>query len=258
VRHRTESVIVGMVTLAGVAFGLGRALGRRAHVAVNDGAESSSSAEGSADDPSIQLVSLEYSSDGFATGYQTLVSIIEGVAFGALIVTGQNVVFRAGPVSYHFIASGQLIVTFAAIVAATEEYLQLVRAVQWSPSPIDTAVPYLLGVGQVGMATSLGSNSRWWGSVAVLSLFSSLAFSYSSTRAADARFEGGQPHREKFVSVVKSFSAASAVSFIYAVTICVLAVAHRGPGWLFIVAVLAVLPIFIGAFTFSLRLAKSG
>jgi hypothetical protein len=82
--------------------------------------------------------------DSFATGYQTLVAIIQGVAFGTLIVNGQNVIFRGGSISQHLTAAGQLITTFTVIAAVTYEYLQLVRAVQWSPRLADTTVPYLL------------------------------------------------------------------------------------------------------------------
>ncbi len=183
--------------------------------------------------------------ESFATGYQTLVAIIQGVAFGALIATGQDAVFRRGSVPQHLITAGQLITTFTVIVAVTDQYLQLVRAVQWSPKSVDTAVPYVLGVGQVAMATTLGNNARWWGSAAILSLSSAWAFRYSRVRARRAQFAGGKPHYRAFVSTVTAFSIASIFLFACEATMSGLAAAHAGPYSLFVAAPLGTFPLYI-------------
>lgn len=139
-RYRTESALVGIAALAGVAFGLGRMLRRVPGTTVSERAESDQVTVESAAGFASRRTHPTGRLDSFATGYQTLVAIIEGVAFGALIVTGQNVIFRSGSISQHLTATGQLVTTFAVIAAVTYQYLQLVGAVQWSLGLADTTV----------------------------------------------------------------------------------------------------------------------
>jgi hypothetical protein len=249
-------VLVGIAALAGVAFGLGRVLSHKANTTVGEQAGDDRRIVGAVAESTTQPTHLIDHPDSFATGYQTLVAIIEGVAFGALIVTGQKVIFGGGSISQHLTAAGQLITTFTVIAAVTYEYLQLTRAVQWSPRLADTTVPYLLGIGQVGMAISIDSNPRWWGSIAVHSFLSAWAFIYSRIRAKQAKFTGGEKHYKAFVSVITAFAVASTALFICEAIMCALAVGHVGPGWLFVIMPFTSFPLYILILRISLKLIK--
>jgi hypothetical protein len=242
-RHRTESGLAGIVGLACVAFGLRWALGRRDHARLV--AEPAAAPAGPADH-----------ADSFATGCQTLLAIIQGVVFGTLTITGQNALYHHGTVAQHLITSGQVITTFTVIVAVTDQYLKLVRAAQWSPTALDTAVPYLLGLGQVAMATSLGSEVRWWASAAILPLLSAWAFIYTRTRAGSGEFAGGNQHRRAFVSTVTAYSIASALLLICEAAMCALSSVTARPAWLLIAAPFATFPLYALVFKISRKAIK--
>jgi len=223
-RHKTESALVGIAALAGVALGIGHVLRHLASTTVSEQTGDDREIVGAVAESTTHPKHLVGQLDSFAAGYQTLVAIIEGVAFGALIVTGQQVIFRSASIPRQLIAASQLSATFMVIAAVTYEYLQLVRAVQWSPRLADTTFPYLLGVGQVGMAISIGNDPHWWGSVAVLSLLSAWAFIYSRIRAKQAKFAGGEKHYKAFVSMITAFAVASTSLFLCEAVMCALAV----------------------------------
>jgi hypothetical protein len=257
-RHKTESVLVGIAALAGVAFGLGRVLSHKANTTVGEQAGDERRIAKAVAESTARPTNLIGHPDSFATGYQTLVAIIEGVAFGALIAS-QNVIFGGGSISQHLTAAGQLITTLTVIAASTYEYLKLVRAVQWPLKIPDTTVPYLLGIGQVGMAISIGSNPRWWGSIAVQSFLSVWAFVYSRIRGKQdkAKFAGAEEGRRRFVSDITAYAVACAALFIGEAIMCALAVRHAGPGWLFVITPFISFPLFILILSIARKLRGS-
>ncbi len=243
-RHKAGSAFVGFAALAGAAFGLGRVLRRIPDATAREQAGHDREIVEAVTGSTASRTHLAGDLDSFAAGYQTLVAIIEGVAFGALIVTGQNVIFRSESIAQRLTATGQLITTFTVIAAVTYEYLQLVRSVRWTPKLADTTFPYALGVGQVAMSITIGNNARWWGSTASLSFLSAWAFGYSRMRAKKAAFVGGKKRYKAFVSEVTAFSIASTVLFVLEALMCALAVRHAERTWLFTITPFASFPLY--------------
>jgi hypothetical protein len=127
--------------------------------------------------------------ENFIGGYQTVVAIIQGVAFGALIVTAQAAILGNSSVSHKLAIVMRAVVILTAVIVVTDEYLQLTRAAYWTPRLADTIIPYVLGTAEVAAATSIGSGAWWWGCVSFLLLFGGMAFRHSYRRANPARFQ---------------------------------------------------------------------
>ena len=125
-----------------------------------------SSAERESPDPVSLRVLLSRIEDNFATAYQTMTAIIQGVALVILVTTSAHAVFGGAPGSQVAIAASQAVTVFVIIIVTTDQYFQLAAATRWLPTTFDTAIPYLIGVGEAIAALSLGDNTRWWGSIA--------------------------------------------------------------------------------------------
>src|SRR5215469_15341018 len=128
--------------------------------------------------------------DNFATGYQTMTAIIQGVALVALVTTSAHAVFGTTSGSQVAIAASQAVAVFVIIIITTDQYFQLAASTRWLPSTIDTAIPYLIGAGEAIAALSLGDNTRWWASISWSLLAGAIAFGHSAVRAAPEGFEG--------------------------------------------------------------------
>ncbi|HXW46665.1 MAG TPA: hypothetical protein VEL03_17880, partial [Streptosporangiaceae bacterium] len=125
-----------------------------------------SSAEPQSPDALSLRVLFSRIEDNFATAYQTMTAIIQGVALVVLVSTSAHAIFGRASGSQVAIAASQAVTVFVVIIVTTDQYFQLAAATRWLPSTFDTAIPYLIGVGEAIAALSLGDNTRWWGSIA--------------------------------------------------------------------------------------------
>ena len=126
-------------------------------------------------------------SDIFSAGYLTLVAIIQGVAFGVVLSTARHAVF-SGPVDSRLTSLAQTLAVLVAIIVVTNQYFLLTEMVRWTPTVLDTVIPYALGMGEVGSALTVGDNSLWWGAVSILIFASVMSFLYSGMRATEEVF----------------------------------------------------------------------
>ena len=162
--------------------------------------------------------------ESFKNGYLALVAIIQGVAFGALVTVAVNATSTRLPVAQTAALATEAFVTLIAIVAITDEYLQLLRAVQWNPSSVDTVIPYALGSGEVVAALSVGSHTRWWAAISFVLIMAVGAFRYSERHAKEAtsRAYWDTANRRRFAYVVRRLRITCSIMLFYAVTICLL------------------------------------
>jgi hypothetical protein len=112
-------------------------------------------------DPPSPRVLLGRIEDNFATGYQTITAIIQGVALVVLVTTSASAVFGTTSSSQIATAVSQAVAVLVIIIITTDQFFQLTAATRWLPSTIDTAIPYLIGAGEATAALSLGDNTRW-------------------------------------------------------------------------------------------------
>lgn len=174
--------------------------------------------------------------DNFATGYQTMTAIIQGVALVVLVTTSAHAVFGSAPGSEVAEAASQAVAVLVIIIVTTDQFFQLASTTRWMPSTFDTAIPYLVGIGEAIAALSLGDNTRWWGAIAWSLLAGATAFGNSAVRATAAGFEGIEQYYRRFVRDVRRSRDICAALSAYAVALAVASgVAHLSP-WLYIAA----------------------
>jgi WD40 repeat protein len=182
-------------------------------------------------------------SENFKNGYLTLVAIIQGVAFAALVAVAFNAASAGLSLAHAFTLATEAFATLFAIVAVTDEYLQLLRAVEWNPGSVDTAIPYALGSGEVVAALSLGKLTLWWAATSVTLIMAAGAFRYSKRRAMDTILEGyaNVANIRRFVGVVARLSRTCEIMFFYALAICLLSAFATLSPWIYAFAPLVLL-----------------
>jgi hypothetical protein len=187
-------------------------------------------------DPISLRVLLRRIEDNFATGYQTITAIIQGVALVLLATTSAHAVFGIRPGLQVATAASQAVAVFVIIIVTTDQFFQLTASTRWLPGTIDTAIPYSIGAGEAIAALSLGDNTRWWGAIAWSFLVGVIAFGHSAARAAPEGFEGIEVYFRQFVRDVRRTRNLCAALCAYAVALATTsALVHLSP-WLYLAA----------------------
>jgi hypothetical protein len=211
---KEQSVVAGVITVIILLFG--RSIFQNRLRASSDAGKSHSNPITIAAEPYKNI-----NPEDFKGGYQTVVAIIQGVAFVILTSTAFTEI-RASITGDHAVASAvisiQALVTLSVIIIVTFEYFDLAGAVVWSPGFFDVIIPYILGVGEVAQATWLGDNTLWWGSLSFLLLASTVAFQYSAIRAKPEGFRDLRYHRY-FRKIVKRLALASSITLTFAMAV---------------------------------------
>lgn len=186
-------------------------------------------------------------SDDFKGGYQTIVAIIQGVAFGTLAlstVPSMRASIAGGQVTRSFTIATQTLVTLIALIIVTDSYFDLTRAARWLPTILDTAVPYILGSSEVAMAAWVGNNTLWWAALSSLLLVSAAAFKYSRVRIRVEELID-PAERKRLMKVVRKDSVASLVTLAFSVAVCLLSIYTDLWVWFYAITPLAAAAIFI-------------
>lgn len=178
--------------------------------------------------------------DIFPAGYLTVMAIIQGVALGLLLEKVIDHIF-AHPV----VVLGQGIATFITIVVASYEYLWFTAIMRWTPTFLDTLVPYLLGVAEIVPALLVGRFDLWWICTVVLFAVGGLAFWHTIWRSSAAMFESpppaGQPAGlpqdaclpvyNDLRRLLRLLVSSCAVMVVVGVAIYILMISAQMPGW---------------------------
>lgn len=229
------SVAVGLVLLRSL-HGRNNARASEAIARSEMLAAQQSNAERESPDPLSLRVLFSRIEDNFATGYQTMTAIIQGVALVVLVTTSARAVFGGPSGSQVAIAASQAVTVFVIIIVTTDQFFQLAAATRWLPSTFDTAIPYLVGAGEATAALSLGDNTRWWGSIAWSLLAGTIVFWHNAVRATPQGFEGVEEYYRHFVRGVRRSRDLCAALGACAVALAVTsALADLSP-WLYIAA----------------------
>jgi hypothetical protein len=133
-------------------------------------------------EPLDQRVLLRRSLDIFPAGYQTTISIIQGVSLSVLVTRAVDQLQAPQVATVPLL--GRAAFTLAGIVLVSYGYLWFTTIMRWASTFRDILVPYLLGVGEIVSASLLNLNdatptkagSAWWFSAAGLAFLGAVAY----------------------------------------------------------------------------------
>jgi hypothetical protein len=179
--------------------------------------------------------------DTFSSGYLTVIAIIQGVALGILLTTAQSHFSKQTTLVGHLAVISQALATFAAIVIVTHQYLILTALVRWTPTSLDTAIPYALGVGEIGASLVIGGNTLWWASYSVLMLAGVGAFSYSLIRGTIRVFGGLSDFHKQYREGLHQQIVACAVLALGCIALSSLSFVRAMSEWVYAIAPVGVL-----------------
>ena len=241
-KRRSTAVIAAVVSVAAgtlfLRFLSARAEAQRCEKTDEPGivAEEHRGAKREPPDPPSLRVLFRRIEDTFATGYQTMTAIIQGVALVVLVTTSGHAVFGGTSSSQVAAAASQAVAVFVIIIFTTDQFFQLTAATRWLPSTIDTAIPYLAGAGEAIAALSLGDSTRWWGAISWSLLAGAIAFGHSAAQAAPEGFEGIEDYYRQFVRDVRRSRNLCAALCVYAIALALTSALAHPPPWLSIAA----------------------
>jgi hypothetical protein len=126
----------------------------------------------------------------FPSLYLTLVSIIQGVAFGIAVTTAYGTFSHEHGTVSRAIVLGQALVTIVGIILITDKYVIVAATLRWSSTILDTLLPYLIGLGEIGAALMIGHEASWWFAIAFWLLAGMAALRHTMLRATEDIFGG--------------------------------------------------------------------
>ena len=131
-------------------------------------------------------VLLRRTLDTFPAGYLTVIAIIQGVALGIWL---ENVVGPALAPTHRWVLIGQGVAGLSCIIVASYEYLWFTTIMRWTPTFLDTLVPYVLGVAEIIPALLLSRFTWWWLFMVILMTTGGLAFVHTMYRSSYLMFD---------------------------------------------------------------------
>lgn len=121
----------------------------------------------------------------FPAGYQTSVSVIQGVALYFLTSTTFSV--HVGGWQHAALLLRAAMSLFG-IVHVSFGYLWFTAMVRWSVTWVDIAIPYVLGVAEIYMAYRVDSENMWWWALLVFVIVGGLAYGNTRLHVSNLRF----------------------------------------------------------------------
>ncbi|WP_210479200.1 hypothetical protein [Naasia sp. SYSU D00948] len=130
----------------------------------------------------------------FPTAYSALLSVVQGLALGALVAKIFEGDDGAGAIPVWM----QAFTSLVTITVVFYMYSWLVLVARWTPTIFDTLVPLVLGMSEIALVSQVGSTA-WILFLALVQLAGSAAFLHSILRIRPDLFE----HVSVFVSIRK-------------------------------------------------------
>jgi hypothetical protein len=125
--------------------------------------------------------------DIFPAGYQTSVSVIQGVALSFLVAATLQANESGEELAALLLRATM---TLLGITLVAYGYLWFTAIIRWPVTWLDIAVPYALGISEIFVANSVADESKWWVALAVFGSMGSLA--YLNTRLHVGRIRFGR------------------------------------------------------------------
>jgi hypothetical protein len=166
-------------------------------VPVTDAEERARQIEAGILEPLDQDVLVRRSVDIFPQGYLTNISIIQGVALAAIVAESTRFL-RDAPAHLLVPALAQSLLDLTALIVVSYEYLWFTTIVRWAPTFRDTAIPVVLGIGEIVPAYLLDRPVAWWFAFATFALLGCGAFGNTVLRLREDYFPR---HRDSYRAV---------------------------------------------------------
>ncbi len=148
-------------------------------------------------EPLTTAILARRADDVFPAGYFATISVIQGVALGALVLRAVPEVAKAGSWDKWTIIAKATIM-FLGIVTVSHQYFWFTTLLRWPATLRDTIVPFALGVTEIVPTLVLDSGDRWWATFFVFALFGTAA-QFNSVTRLDIDSFGGDDYRIKLV-----------------------------------------------------------
>lgn len=130
---------------------------------------------GGALEPLDRPTLIRRSVETFPQAYLMNISIIQGVALSVMTVETVNFIKTAGP-DLRLPSLAQSVFSLAALIIVSYEYLWFTTVMRWTPTFRDTALPVVLGVGEIIPPLLLGYTTAWWIATAAFAMLGGVAF----------------------------------------------------------------------------------
>lgn len=125
--------------------------------------------------------------DVFPAGYQTTISIIQGVSLSALTVTAVQQLAEGSGKAIALIPRAVVMLTM--LILVSYQYIWFTTIMRWPMTFRDILVPYMLGAGEIVAALYVANERKWWIAVTVLTALGALAFTNTLSRLTPDAFE---------------------------------------------------------------------
>ncbi|WP_433308761.1 hypothetical protein ACQP0U_18715 [Micromonospora sp. CA-269861] len=153
----------------------------------------------------LRLRSIEI----FPQGYLMNISIIQGVALSVLVVETVNTLRRDNDPLPMVPTLAQSSLTLACLIIVSYEYLWFSTIMRWTPTFRDTAIPVVLGVGEIVPPLLLGNSRAWWIATGAFALLGAMAFVNTATRSDPDMFPQSEWAYKAIRGLLLTLAAAS-------------------------------------------------
>ncbi|WP_422733907.1 hypothetical protein ACN26Y_28710 [Micromonospora sp. WMMD558] len=165
-------------------------------------------------EPLRQQILRKRSIEIFPQGYLMNISIIQGVALSVLVVETVKALTRDDKPLPILPTVAQSSLTLACLIIVSYEYLWFSTVMRWTPTFRDTAIPVILGLGEIVPPLLLDDPRAWWIATAAFALLGAAAFANTVTRLEPGMFpDSPQAYLDlrKLLLTLASASVATAV-----------------------------------------------
>ena len=196
---------------------------------------------------------IRRTSDMFPLGYLTLIAIIQGGAFIVVLQSTVSTMSQLHTLSACITVLGQAAISLASIIIVSYQYLWFTTIMRWTPTFLDTLIPYTLGIGEVVPGLLLRDSTQWWVSTCAFLIIGSAALLHTVLRSAKEVFPGQVPVHRLLQRLLIQLAFCCAIAALWSMGIAILIMLSIGPDWLYVAAPWAMLGIGIAMITLTER-----
>jgi hypothetical protein len=202
---------------------------------------------------------IHRTSDLFPIGYLTLIAIIQGGAFIVALQTAVTVLSSPHlTLPMRTALVGRAVIGVASIIIVSYEYLWFTTVMRWTPSFLDTLVPYVLGIGEVISGQLLLHTFQWWIATCTFLIVAAGAFLHTVARSTRAVFREQPGVYGILQRLLKNLAACCLIAASWGVVVLIAGKSSGYQGWLNTFAPWIMLPMGIVMVTLTERdLTKS-
>ncbi|MEU8128934.1 hypothetical protein AB0B68_17095 [Micromonospora sp. NPDC049049] len=164
--------------------------------------------------PLDQQILRKRSIEIFPQGYLMNISIIQGVALSVLVVETVNTLRRDTDPLPLLPTLAQSSLTLACLIIVSYEYLWFSTVMRWTPTFRDTAIPVVLGVGEIVPPLLLGNSRAWWIATGAFALLGAMAFINTVTRLEPGMFPRSESAYKAIRGLLLTLAAASVATAV--------------------------------------------